>query len=37
MPNHVHLIATAGRREALPRAVAATHLRYTRQVNLRED
>lgn len=36
MPNHVHLIATPPRPEALAEAVGATHLRYTRQVNLRE-
>jgi putative transposase len=37
MPNHVHLIATPGRPEALAQAVGATHLRYTRAVNRRED
>jgi putative transposase len=36
MPNHIHLIATPPRPEALAEAVGATHLRYTRQVNLRE-
>jgi putative transposase len=36
MPNHVHLIAAPGRHEALARAVGATHLRYTRQINLRQ-
>jgi len=36
MPNHVHLIAAPSRPEALAQAVGLTHLRYTRQVNLRE-
>ncbi len=36
MPNHIHLIAAPARQEALAQAVGATHLRYTRQVNLRE-
>jgi putative transposase len=36
MPNHVHLIATPARPQALAEAVAATHVRYTRQINLRE-
>lgn len=36
MPNHVHLIATPPEPQALTRAVAATHVRYTRQINLRE-
>lgn len=36
MPNHVHLIATPRRAEDLALAVGALHLRYTRQVNLRE-
>jgi len=36
MPNHVHLIAAPTRAEALAEAVGATHVRYTRQVNLRE-
>ncbi len=36
MPNHVHLIAAPSQPEALAKAVGATHLRYTRQVNLRE-
>ena len=36
MPNHVHLIAAPKRPEALAAAVGATHVRYTRQVNLRE-
>jgi putative transposase len=36
MPNHVHLIAAPGRPDALAKAVGATHVRYTRQVNLRE-
>jgi len=36
MPNHVHLIATPPRPQALAQAVGATHVRYTRQVNLRE-
>ena len=37
MPNHVHLIATPSRPEALAEAVGAAHLRYTRQVNRREE
>jgi putative transposase len=36
MPNHVHLIATPPRPEALAAAVGATHVRYTRQTNLRQ-
>jgi putative transposase len=36
MPNHVHLIATPRRPEALAEAVGATHLKYTRAVNRRE-
>ena len=36
MPNHVHLIATPGRPDALAQAVGATHLHYTRAVNRRE-
>jgi putative transposase len=36
MPNHVHLIATPSRPQSLARAVAATHVRYTRQINPRE-
>jgi putative transposase len=36
MPNHVHLIAAPARSDALARAVGVTHLRYTRQINLRE-
>lgn len=36
MPNHVHLIATPPRPEALAQAVGATHLRYTRRVNQRQ-
>jgi putative transposase len=36
MPNHVHLIATPRRAEALVQAVGATHVRYTRRINLRE-
>ncbi len=36
MPNHVHLIATPSRPEALAAAVGMTHLRYTRQINRRE-
>ena len=36
MPNHVHLIATPSRPEALAEAVGATHLRYTRLINRRE-
>ena len=37
MPNHVHLIATPAREESLATAVAATHVRYTRRINGRED
>ena len=36
MPNHIHLIATPSRPEALAKAVGATHVRYTRAINLRE-
>jgi putative transposase len=36
MPNHVHLIAAPARPEALAQAVGAAHVRYTRQINLRE-
>jgi len=36
MPNHVHLIATPKRPDDLALAVGAAHVRYTRQVNLRE-
>ncbi len=36
MPNHVHLIATPARPEALAQAVGATHVRYTRAINRRE-
>ncbi|HVY32994.1 MAG TPA: transposase [Caulobacteraceae bacterium] len=36
MPNHVHLIATPPAPQALARAVAATHVRYTRRINQRE-
>ena len=36
MPNPIHLIATPSTPEALARAVGATHLRYTRYINLRE-
>jgi len=36
MPNHVHLIAAPRRPDALAKAVGATHVRYTRQVNARE-
>jgi putative transposase len=36
MPNHVHLIATPPRADALAEAVGATHLAYTRQINRRE-
>ena len=36
MPNHVLLIAVPSTAEALAKAVGATHLRYTRQINLRE-
>ena len=36
MPNHVHLIATPRRADALAAAVGATHVRYTRRINRRE-
>jgi putative transposase len=36
MPNHVHLIAAPARPDALAQAVGATHVRYTRHINLRE-
>jgi putative transposase len=36
MPNHIHLIATPPTATALADAVGATHLRYTRQINLRQ-
>jgi putative transposase len=36
MPNHVHLIAAPSRPAALALAVGATHVRYTRHINLRE-
>ena len=36
MPNHVHLIATPRRADALAKAVGLCHARYTRQVNRRE-
>jgi putative transposase len=37
MPNHVHLIAVPHGPEALAQAVGATHLRYTRMINRREQ
>jgi putative transposase len=37
MPNHVHLIATPSDEAGLARAVGATHVRYTRAINRRED
>lgn len=36
MPNHIHLISSPSRPEALAQAVGATHVRYTRHINLRE-
>ena len=36
MPNHVHLVATPDRLQALAQAVGATHVRYTRAINRRE-
>ncbi|HLI66784.1 MAG TPA: transposase [Caulobacteraceae bacterium] len=36
MPNHVHIVATPERPQALAEAVGATHVRYTRAVNRRE-
>ncbi|KUK52129.1 MAG: Transposase [Desulfotomaculum sp. 46_296] len=36
MPNHVHLIVVPPSKEALTRAIAETHRRYTSRVNLRE-
>ncbi len=36
MPNHIHLIATPSRPEALAEAVGTTHVRYTGAINLRE-
>uniref|UniRef100_B0T185 Transposase IS200-like domain-containing protein n=1 Tax=Caulobacter sp. (strain K31) TaxID=366602 RepID=B0T185_CAUSK len=36
MPNHVHLIAAPSHPSALAKAVGATHVRYTRHINLRE-
>jgi len=37
MPNHVHLILVPGHEDGLRAALAETHRRYTRHVNLRED
>ena len=37
MPNHVHLIAVPSDAAGLARAVGATHVRYTRAVNQREE
>lgn len=36
MPNHAHLIAVPGSKEALTRAIGEAHRRYTRIVNFRE-
>lgn len=36
MTNHVHLIVVPRRGEALTRAIAETHRRYTRHINFRE-
>ena len=36
MPNHVHIIATPNDVSGLARAVAKTHLRYARRINVRE-
>lgn len=36
MDNHVHLIATPSREDALARAIGEAHRRYTRHVNKRE-
>ena len=36
MTNHIHLIVWPEMRQSLPRAIAETHRRYTRQVNFRE-
>jgi len=37
MPNHVHLIAAPSEERALAEAVGATHVRYTRLINRREQ
>jgi putative transposase len=37
MPNHVHLIATPPEGGSLAEAVSATHVRYTRRINHREQ
>ena len=37
MPNHVHLIGVPATADSLRAAVAETHRRYTRHVNLREE
>lgn len=37
MPNHVHLIATPVDEAGLAQAVGATHVRYTRAINGREN
>ena len=36
MTNHVHLVVVPRKEQALTRAVAETHRRYTRHVNFRE-
>ena len=36
MPNHVHLIAVPGSKDALARAIGEAHRRYTRRINFRE-
>ena len=36
MPNHVHLVMVPGREGGLREAMAETHRRYTRRINLRE-
>ncbi len=35
MPDHVHLIAVPGEKEALTRCLRAAHSRYTRYINMR--
>ena len=37
MPNHVHLVLVPSHEDGLRAALAETHRRYTRHVNLRED
>ncbi len=37
MPNHVHLVLVPEQVDGLRRALAETHRRYTRRINLRED